>query len=442
MSAGPGSPGGYFRKHGDVTYDVVHYDLRLGYQVEGNQLRGRAELTAVARVDVAELRLDLSGLQVTKVAVDGAAAARYERKNGKLVIRPRRPVAAGQQFQVVVSYHGKPEPVDEMGWEELADGVIVAGQTNGAPTWFPCNDRPDDKAAYRIEVTAPSAYHVVSNGILAESRRGASATTWVYEQREPMAAYLATVQLGRYQARQVSDAPVPITMVLPERMARRYENAFRRQREMLHYFAATFGDYPFASYTVVVSEDELEIPLEAQGLSVFGSNFLKPGWDNERLVAHELAHQWFGNSLTLASWHDIWLHEGFACYSEWLWSQHSGGRSADEQAREAWSRLAGKPQDILLGDPGPDDMFDDRVYKRGALLLHAVRLTVGDAKFFQLLRSWVSQHAYGSVSTPRFVALAERICELPLQDLFDAWLRHLPLPPLPDPPSSSIKDVS
>ena len=265
-----------------------------------------------------------------------------------------------------------------MGWEELADGVIVAGQTHGAPSWFPCNDRPDDKASYRIKVTVPNAYHVVANGTLVERRRGAGASTWEYDQPEPMAAYLATVHIGRYVERRL-ESSVPMSVVLPQSGLDRLSDAFGRQPEMMALFERLFGPYPFARYTAVVTEDELEIPLEAQSLSAFGSNFLTDDWDSVRLVAHELSHQWFGNSLTVASWRDIWLHEGFACYSEWLWSEESGGPSADERARRALEAACDElPQDLLLGDPGPDDMFDDRVYKRGALLLHTLRRTVGD----------------------------------------------------------------
>ena len=164
-----------------------------------------------------------------------------------------------------------------------------------------------------------------------------------------------------------------MTAVLPEGSQAGFEAGFGRQAEMMGFFIRTFGAYPFGSYAVVVTEDPLEIPLEAQSLSVFGSNFLTDDWDSVRLVAHEMSHQWFGNSLTLATWRDIWLHEGFACYAEWLWSEESGGPSADDRAREHWDRLAAAPQDLSLADPGADEMFDDRVYKRGALLLHALR---------------------------------------------------------------------
>ena len=167
-------------------------------------------------------------------------------------------------------------------------------------------------------------------------------------------------------------------------------------------------------------------------MSTFGSNFLSSDRDDVRLVAHELSHQWFGNAVTAASWHDIWLHEGFACYCEWLWSEESGGRSADTHARNHWAKLADKPQDLLLGDPGADRMFDDRVYKRGALLLHALRCTVGDERFFALLRTWVDRNRYGSVTTEMFESLADEVTGETLADLFRVWLRERRLPALPD----------
>ena len=153
------SPQEYFPHRGDRSYAVTHYDLTLSYDVDTNQLRGKALLSAEASGDLRELRLDLSRLRVTKVTVDGTAC-RFAEKPEHLVVRPKRPIPAGAAFRVQVSYSGKPRPVpdgdDECGWEELADGVLVAGQTNGAPSWFPCNDRPDDKATYRIELTVPN----------------------------------------------------------------------------------------------------------------------------------------------------------------------------------------------------------------------------------------------------------------------------------------------
>jgi aminopeptidase N len=215
------------------------------------------------------------------------------------------------------------------------------------------------------------------------------------------------------------------------RLAGQADAAVARLPEMVRTFSRLFGPYPFARYTVVVTDDDLEIPLEAQGLATFGANFASTDWSCERLVAHELAHQWFGNSLTVSAWKDIWLHEGFACYSEWLWSEESGGRTAAQHAATHWARLRKTPRTIVVGDPGPELMFDDRVYKRGALTLHALRLELGDGPFFDMLREWVSRNAFGSVTTAMFIDHAESYAASPLRGLFDRWLFAATLPTLP-----------
>ncbi|KRF07703.1 peptidase M1 [Nocardioides sp. Soil777] len=428
----------YVPGHGDLTYDVTHYDLELAYSLEGNRLDGTARLDCTIREDTDELALDLHGLDVTKVSVDGAAV-KYRDRTGTLTVRLGETVAAGESVTVTVRYHGHPTPektrhLGAAGWEELTDGVIVAGQPHGAPSWFPCNDRPSNKATYRMSIRVAAGYRVVANGSLLSNRRRSSTVTWVYEQLQPMATYLATVHIGRYELRTDDDGDVPMHAVLPQRLLSSYDDAFGEQRAMIDTFSRLFGPYPFPAYTVVVTDDDLEIPLEAQGLSAFGANFLTSDWDSVRLVAHELSHQWFGNSLTLGSWQDIWLHEGFACYAEWIWSEESGGPSAQERAEEHHEKLTGLDQDLVLADPGPELMFDDRVYKRGALTLHALRLTVGDDAFFALLRGWTDKHAYGTVNTGAFVEFAELSTGQDLAELFDVWLNRATLPDLPPAP--------
>ena len=222
-----------------------------------------------------------------------------------------------------------------------------------------------------------------------------------------MATYLATVQIGRYELRPYAGTPVPMAAAVPADAGPGFEAAFGRQPEMMARFVELFGPYPFAAYTSVVTADDLEIPLESQGLSTFGRNFCRDDWGAIRLVAHELAHQWFGNALTLARWQDIWLHEGFACYCEWLWSEALRRRHRRRSGpRVTTSGSPGSSQDLVLADPGPELMFDDRVYKRGALTLHALRVTVGDDAFFSLLKDWVAEHTGGSVTTEDFRAFA------------------------------------
>jgi aminopeptidase N len=440
---GPAAPEGapsaddpYAPGSGAGGYRATHYDLSLDYRVESNRLDARAVLTIEADTELSRFSLDLAhGLRVSKVAVGGRRAAHYAHRGGKLHVWPAEPLRPGWSSTVEVRYAGRPGPISspwgDVGWEELTDGVLVAGQPTGAPSWFPCNDHPSQKAPYRITVTCESEYTVVSNGRLVSRTPGSSRTTWVHDQPEPMATYLATVQIGRYSI--VSDdGPPPTRAAAPPAIRRHVTHDLNRQPEMIACFEELFGPYPFGGYDVVVTEDELEIPLEAQGLSIFGANHADGHRGSERLVAHELAHQWFGNSLTAAAWQHIWLHEGFACHAEWLWSERSGGPSADDLARSAHRELAGLDQDLLLCDPGPDLMFDDRLYKRGALTLHALRTTLGDRAFFDLLRTWVSAHEHGSVTTEQFVDAAAELGS-GVRDLLGRWLDHPDLPDLPRP---------
>lgn len=422
----------YLVGHGDRTYDVESYSLELDYRVSGNHLQGVAEIVVRAREPLERVALDLAGMRVQKVLVDGHRAPRHVHRGQHLRVELDRTLTTGESARLQVRYSGRPQPVrsewGEIGWEELADGVIVAAQPGGAPSWFPCNDRPDSKATYRFRITTDAAYTVVANGALRGSQRSGSRRTWVYEQREPMATYLATVQIGRYIHDEFA-GPVPQHTYVPAALSVRCAQDLARQPRMLAVFTELFGPYPFEDYTVVVTPDELEIPVEAQGLSVFGANHLDGSSSHERLVAHELAHQWFGNSLTVAAWRDIWLHEGFACYAEWLWSEQSGGRSADQHARHHHAVLAAQPADLLLADPGPQRMFDDIVYKRGALTVHALRLTLGDVAFFAQLQDWVAAHRHGTVSTEMFEQ--HWSAQASLGPLLQQWLRRPELPALP-----------
>jgi aminopeptidase N len=424
----------YLPESGNGGYRVNRYDLDLSYRMSSNRLIGKAILSAVATQQLSRFSLDLVGLQVSKVSVNGRRAQKFTARANKLHIWPDRPLPVGTSLTVEIGYAGNPGPRSgpwgDVGWEELSDGVLVAGQPNGAATWFPCNDHPSNKASYRISVTTDSPYRVVANGRLEKRTARASQTTWVFDQPEPMATYLASVQIGQYELYELDAEVVQQQVALPARLRAVFVSDFGRQPEMMTAFTRMFGPYPFSAYTVVVCDDELEIPLEAQGMSIFGANYLDGDRGQERLVAHELAHQWFGNSLTVASWQHIWLNEGFACYAEWLWSEVSGGPSADKLAHRALDRLEGLPEDLVIAAPGPRLMFDDRLYKRGALTLHALRMALGDEAFFDMLREWTGQHRHGAVTTGQFIAHAGRFREQSLAGLFNAWLYEPDLPSL------------
>ncbi len=432
----------YLPSHGDVRFQVDHYDLDLQYKVSDNHLEGRAHLRLTALEALPELVLDLHGLQVTSLRVTGASVARWTHRSSRLRMRLRTPVGAGSEVGVTVAYRGRPRPMPgpdgPSGWEELTDGVIVAAQPHGAPTWFPCNDRMSDKATYTVKVRTDPGYRVVSNGILTSQRRVGRRVEWVHEQPVPMSTYLATLQVGRYELEpQATSGGVASALAAPRARMPAARTAFADQPRMLEIFSGLFGPYPFDGYTVVVTDDPLEIPLESQTLSTFGTNHLSRSWEAQRLIAHELAHQWFGNTVTAATLRDIWLHEGFACYAEWLWSESIGRTTAQEEAERHHVVLARLPHDLVLTDPGPHRVFDDRVYKRGALTLHTLRRAVGDDLFFALLRAWVDRHRFGVVTTADFLGLVRDEAGIDADHLLRPWLCERALPPLVGAPAAT-----
>ncbi|MEV7043210.1 M1 family metallopeptidase [Amycolatopsis sp. NPDC051061] len=453
----------YLPAHGNGGYRVRHYDLNLDYKVAPNRLSASAVITAEATQALSRVSLDFGEFRINRVLVDGKPA-KYLKRGAKLHVRPAKSIVSGAAFTVEVHYVGNPRPVrsrwGDVGWDELTDGALVASQPVGAPSWFPCNDHPADKAAYRVTVTTASPYLVAVTGTLVERSTSASTTKWVFDRSEPTATYLMSVQIGRYDDVELSGRgwfphtgvgsrrlslgigrasgqvesifeTVPQRAAVPSRLRRAFDRDFGRQGRMMEFLQRLFGPYPFAEYVIVVTDDDLDDPIEAQGMAIFGANHVDGRRTYERLVVHELAHQWFGNSLTVADWRHIWLNEGFATYAEWLWSEESGGQSAQALARGWHTRIKARPADVRIADPGVARMFDERVYKRGALTLHALRAEIGDPAFFALLKAWTGDHRHGLVTTEGFVAMAEACAARSLDAFFTRWLGTPALPPLP-----------
>ena len=437
-------PTAFSRSHTDpytgvdfnLGFIVTHYTLDLNYRVEPNLLHGEAILSVHAVENLTSLTLDLGGAMVARrvTAKHAPRVTKFHQSSGKLRLRFAEEIAADTKFELHIRYGGSPRPIrttwGEIGWEETESGALVASQPNGAPSWFPCDDTLSEKALYDIIITADSPFTVISNGELVSRKASGSTPQWHYRTRHPMATYLATVQVGEFSSYSLG----PNTQAwAPAFLRDRVREEFSQQQEMVDFFSSIYGPYPFPTYQVVITEDELEIPLEAQGLSIFGSNHVKGDHAFERLIAHELSHQWFGNSVGLSEWKDIWLNEGFACYSEWLWGEHKGAVSARRAARSHYHVLTRKRQDIQISDPGARDMFDDRVYKRGALAVHAIHRLLGDA-FFPTLSSYLTQHQHSVVQSGDLLSAFRSAA--PDAALFDttvtAWLDETALPKFPD----------
>ena len=424
----------------NLGFSIEHYDLELVYRVEPNLLSGTAKLHISVEEDLDKLTLDLGGAMATRrlSANEGIKITRFRQSGGKVRITFDDTIAAGTDFVLTVRYGGNPRPIrtawGEIGWEETESGALVASQPNGAPSWFPCDDAPSEKATYDIRVTADNPFTVISNGTLVSKKAQNSTTTWHYKVDSPMATYLATIQVGEYTKFKLGRNT---TAWAPAHLRARVEEEFKQQQEMLDFYESVFGEYPFPDYQVVITDDELEIPLEAQGLSIFGSNHVAGNHRFERLIAHELAHQWFGNAVGISQWKDIWLNEGFACYCEWLWVEHLGTSNAHEVARSHYLVLSRKGQDLTLSDPGTRDMFDDRVYKRGAMTIHALRRLLGDEAFFTAVRNYLQDARHGTVVPDDFIghieAAATRagVAQEELAELLDVWLNQKQLPKFP-----------
>ena len=433
----------YFPDLGNPGYDVLHYDLALVFEPLENHLTAIATITAVAIVEFGTFNLDFDKLAIDSVRVDGNVAD-FVHADEELTILPSVPIDPGAQFVVEVEYSGNPVPAPtdaigfNTGWFTSADGseAFVVAEPDNAHTWFPSNDHPLDKATFTFELTVPEGLTAAANGTLISTVFvGDGMTTWRWRMDDPMATYLATVVIGEFDIvndDQASlDAGIPIRHVLPRGTTIADWPGLQRQGEMLSFLADLFGPYPFDNYGIAIV-DGFQNALENQTLSIFGKRFTDPQFF-ERILIHELAHQWFGNSVSTALWRDIWLNEGFTSYAEWLWFERERDRdfldTNIEIERAFFAESGARPP----GDPLATDLFNQSVYRVGAMTLHALRLTVGDEAFFNILQTYHLQFKGGTATTGDFVDVAESVSGMDLQDLFDSWLFDDEVPRFPDP---------
>jgi aminopeptidase N len=433
---GIGDP--YFPKMGNGGYDVRHYDLSIRVDMEAEEIDAVAILNARSSQALGRFNLDLLKFDISSVRVDGTEAG-FAQEDGELIITPAAVIPKDADFTVAVAYRGRPGGGAEYGgidylegWNFHPGGVIVAGEPTGAETWFPSNNHPADKATFEFHITVAKPYTAAANGVLQETTDNGDGTrTFDWAMDNPMATYLSTVAVGRFELLEgASEAGRPYRNFVDVDILGDLDPGLNALPAAMDFFSGTFGPYPFAACGVVVHNISLQFSLENQTLVNMGYNF-----SNETVTVHELAHQWFGDSVSVAVWKDIWLNEGFASYAEGLWWEHTKGESGLVQdLTRRYQYIANLPlsQVNLLGDPGPDHLFDVEVYFRGALTLHALRSKVGDPAFFRILQTYFAQFKDKNATTEEFIDLAEEISNQPLDDFFQAWLFEKELPDMPE----------
>jgi aminopeptidase N len=430
-AAGTGAPGvgdRLFPQAGNGGYDVTHYGLTLSYDPGSGRLTGTARISATATAELRRFDLDLAGLTVGRVTVDGKTAT-TGRSGTELTVRPARPLSRGARFETAVAYAGVPRLLTDPdgsheGWFRTDDGALALGEPVGSMAWFPGNDHPSDKAAYDITVSVPDGLTVVSNGELADHDSAGGRTTFHWRTSRPMAGYLATVAIGHYtvtQSRTPEGLPV-YTAVDPRSDDPQTAAALRRIPEILAWESSLFGRYPFASSGAIVAHlprGQGGYALENQNRPVFPGDGDPPAVDVTTLV-HELSHQWFGDAITPRDWQDVWLNEGFATYTEWLWQAHEGGDSLAVSAAAAFADPANWSSPPAA--PTAATLFAAPVYGRGALVLYELHRALGAAAFATLLRTWPAAHPYGNASTADFTAFCGHLTSKNLGPLFAIWL--------------------
>ncbi|MGN9906238.1 M1 family metallopeptidase [Phytohabitans sp. LJ34] len=429
---GVGDP--YFPTYGNGGYDVRHYKLVVKYDPSTDELTGTATITAAATEDLSRFNLDFVGMSVSSVKVDGADAE-DKREDAELVVTPSGGIAKDAEFTVEIGYSGKPVPIKspdfgEGGFLHTDDGAIALGQPESASTWFPVNDHPIDKATYDVEATVPEGLAALSNGVPGGDADSGGWTTWKWSEKVPMASYLAFLVIGKFRVETGEHKGKPVFTAIDSKLrpGSPADQAMAQTTEIADFLETQFGPYPFQAYGgVVVDDDRIRYALETQSRPVYGGLFFKQGPFTE-VVAHELAHQWFGDSVSVAQWRDIWLNEGFASYAEWLWTEEEGGLSVQESFQREYADTDWKNP---TADPGRAGLFGRAVYKRGALAVHALRLEVGDTDFFRILKTWTAEKRNGNVTTADFITVAERVSGESLDRLFDAWLIGQSPPEIP-----------
>jgi aminopeptidase N len=424
----PGIGDSYYPLDGNGGYDVSHYDIRLTYQPSTDELSGTTTILARPTQDLSSFNLDFL-LKVSSVLINNVPAD-FHTDAGELTVTPKATLPAGRDATIVVRYTDTPgqhELNDYNAWHRTPTGVLANDEPQSAPWWYPSNDHPRDKATFDVSIAVPPGVEAISNGVLvSRSQTTPQFVRWNWRSVRPQAPYLTYVSIGQYELRQ-STAPngqVFITAYGDDlgNSGPAARASVERTPEILDAESQWFGPYPFEAQGGVV-DTGLGFALENQTRPVYDDAFFRGG-TNTSVVAHENAHQWFGDSVSVDDWKEIWLNEGFATYAEYLWSDNQGEGTPAEIAQFTYDSIPADDDfwQVLPGDPGAPNQFDDAVYDRGGMTLQALRTAVGDDAFFTILRTWTANRKYGTGTTDAFIALAEQISGKQLDDLFTTWL--------------------
>jgi aminopeptidase N len=412
-----------FPQIGNGGYDVTHYDLVLAYDPATDLLQGTATIEARATQNLSELSLDLHNMPASSVLVDGRKAG-FAQPPGKLVVTPQAGIPSGTTFTTTVTYASPIVPYTDPdgsreGWVPTSDGAFVVNEPVGSMSWFPNNNVPTDKATYDLRVTVPGSLEVIGNGLLVSDTVAADGRrTWHWREDSPMATYLVTATNGQFDVTtDTSNAQRPTWYALdssytPVQKAA-MSSRLTKTPGILDFFAAFLATpYPFSSAGGIVDRSNVGYALETQSKPNYAVNLqADPASPGEDTISHELAHQWFGDLVSPATWSDVWLNEGPAEFFSWLWQERASGTPGPTTEQRFDTNYASPAMSWSTPPAAPPtaaDMFDvDAMYNRGAMVMEALRQIMGEERFKAVLAKYLASHQYGNSSTQQFIDLVK-----------------------------------
>jgi aminopeptidase N len=425
--------------------NVKHYRLQIQLTpvITAPHISGTVTITGETTGTVSTININAQpNLIIDSVSLDGHPRE-FERENRRVLLHFSSPLPAGTAFIIVLNYHGVPIVSNDLGGgmrislrqgQGLASSTIqTLSEPFAASTWWPCIDNPADKAKAEIEVTVPDDLQVASNGVLDRSVSNTDHTiTYFWREDSPIATYLISVAAANYVKFEetytaldgITTMPL-VYYVYPEDLERARVK-FAVTRPAMEIFARLFGEYPFLGEKYGMAEFGFSVNMEHQTMTSINAAIVSsPTSSGRSIIVHELAHQWWGDLVTLKTWEDIWLNEGFATYSEVLFYERFSGLDPGELMSQQYDdgAVAGELGGTVIAE-NSDDPFDDdgAIYEKGAWILHMLRHILGDQKFFEVLNQYRSQYAFSNASTRDFQQVCEAYYGESLEWFFRQWV--------------------
>ena len=417
--------------------DVTHYTFKLSISYQRKSVQGIA-IVSFSRADhesASELVLDFLGERVRAVRLDGRSVV-FRRSRDKLLV-PLSPLKQNQEQTIEIEYEARPRGGMYFSRTPHNQKIVYTyNWPNMAKHWLPVIDHPYDKATVELVATVDLEGELVSNGYFIQRiMRNAGGITHHWRTRAPIPVYAIGVAVSNYAKLEMPCGAVSITFyVYPEdrTLAERY---LRKTCRTLRLFSQIFGPYPFAKYAVVTTP--ITSGIENASCTFVNRRVLEDGEEGHWTLAHELAHQWFGNAVSISDWDDIWLSEGFATFAEALYAQQIGLPGGYEDRIKGFLRnlkdsSAYSAFPIIRTVEDPREHLNPVVYLKGALILHILRQQVGGEKFDDILRRYYSRYRDRSVSTGDFLETVSDVAGTTVSDRIAILLRETGLPPLVD----------